>query len=149
MSTALTIRPATPDDDVDQLFDLLRQLAPDDDRPASEALVAAWRGLHAQPGRELLLAHLGPRLVGTLDTLAVPNLTHGARPFMLVENVVVDRAARRRGVAAALMRAAVDSARSTNCYKIQLVSHQRRVEAHRLYESAGFTPSATGFRRYL
>lgn len=149
MSAELTVRPATPDDDVDQVFDLLWQLAPADDRPAPEALATAWRDLHAQPGRELLLAHLGPRLVGTLDILIVPNLTHGARPFMLVENVVVDRATRRRGVAAALMRAAVDSARSANCYKIQLVSNLARVEAHRFYESAGFTPSATGFRRYL
>ncbi|MCZ7436152.1 hypothetical protein O7598_07100 [Micromonospora sp. WMMC241] len=78
MSTAPTIRPATPDDDVDQVFDLLWQLAPADDRPAREALAAAWRGLHARPGWELLLAHLGPRLVGTLDTLVVPNLTREA-----------------------------------------------------------------------
>lgn len=149
MSTALTVRPATPHDDVDRVFDLLWQLAPADDRPAPEALVAAWRGLHAQPGRTLLLAHLGPRLVGTLDTLVVPNLTHGARPFMLVENVVVDEAARRRGVAAALMRAAVDRAQAAGCYKVQLISNLTREEAHRFYESAGFTPSATGYRRYL
>ncbi|MEV0003000.1 GNAT family N-acetyltransferase [Micromonospora sp. NPDC050980] len=149
MPAELTIRAATPDDDVDQVFDLLWQLAPADDRPTPEALVAAWRDLHAQPGRELLLAHLGARPVGTLDTLVVANLTHGARPFMLVENVVVDRAARRRGVAGALMRAAVDRARSAGCYKIQLLSRRSRVEAHRFYESVGFTPSAAGYRRYL
>ncbi|WFE41640.1 GNAT family N-acetyltransferase [Micromonospora sp. WMMD998] len=149
MPAELTVRPATLDDDPDRIFDLLWQLAPSDDRPAPDALAGAWRDLHAQPGRTLLLAFLGPRLVGTVDTLVAPNLTHGARPFMLVENVVVDHAARRQGVAAALMRSAVDSARSANCYKIQLVSNHRRVEAHRFYESAGFTPSATGYRRYL
>ncbi|GAB3068625.1 hypothetical protein GCM10027186_22200 [Micromonospora schwarzwaldensis] len=62
MTGELTIRPATPDDDVDQVFDLLRQLAPDDGRPPPEALVGAWRALHAQPGRALSsIVELPPR----------------------------------------------------------------------------------------
>ncbi len=91
MSGDFVVRAAVPEDEPEQVFDVLGQLAPDDARPDATRLTAAWRDLHAQAGRRLLLAVAGETVVGTLDTLVVPNLTHGARPYMVVENVVVAR----------------------------------------------------------
>jgi ribosomal protein S18 acetylase RimI-like enzyme len=68
---------------------------------------------------------------------------------MLVENVVVAAAARRAGVGRELMRAALDLARRAGCYKVQLLSRADRAAAHAFYESAGFRPTAAGFRAYL
>ena len=124
-------------DDPELVFDVLWQLAPDDARPHADRLATAWRDLHAQAGRRLLLAVAGDTFVGTLDTVVVPNLTHGARPYMVVENVVVTSDWRRRGVARALMLAALDEATATGCYKVQLVSNAARTDAHRFYASLG------------
>jgi GNAT superfamily N-acetyltransferase len=143
------VRAAVPQDDPERVFDVLWQLAPADPRPDATRLAAAWRDLHAQAGRRLLLAVAGDIVVGTLDTLVAPNLTHDARPYMVVENVVVAPDWRRRGVARALMAAAVDDALAAGCYKVQLVSNAARAEAHTFYASVGFAQSALGYRRYL
>jgi GNAT superfamily N-acetyltransferase len=81
--------------------------------------------------------------------MVLSNLTRGARPFMLVENVVVTAARRRAGIGAALMDAAVTLARDSRCYKIQLLSRASRHGAHAFYESRGFRTSAQGYRLYL
>ncbi|WP_433358064.1 N-acetyltransferase family protein [Micromonospora saelicesensis] len=143
------VRAAVAQDDPELVFDVLWQLAPDDARPDTARLATAWRDLHAQAGRRLLLAAAGDTFVGTLDTLVAPNLTHGARPYMVVENVVVAPGWRRRGIARALMLAALDEATAAGCYKVQLVSNAARTDAHRFYASIGFAQSALGYRRYL
>ncbi|GLZ62617.1 GNAT family N-acetyltransferase [Micromonospora sp. NBRC 107095] len=149
MSGDVVVRVAVEQDDPERVFDVLWQLAPGDARPDSSRLASAWRDLHAQAGRRLLLAVAGDTFVGTLDTLVAPNLTHGARPYMMVENVVVAPGWRRRGVARALVLAALDDATAAGCYKVQLVSNAARTDAHQFYASVGFTQSALGYRRYL
>jgi GNAT superfamily N-acetyltransferase len=109
----------------------------------------AFRRTRADPRRMVLLALLDERAVGTLDVLVVDNITHRGSPWMGVENVVVEPAARRRGVGRALVMAAVDLAKGAGCYKVQLLSGEHRAEAHGLYRSLGFDAPVRGFRRYL
>jgi ribosomal protein S18 acetylase RimI-like enzyme len=140
------VRPAT-ETDLPALLALYAELHPSDRPPADPAEV--WRQIAAQQGRTILVAELAGAVVGTVDCVVLPNLTRGGRPFMLVENVVVASAARRGGVGAALMDAAVFLARAAGCYKVQLLSRMTRDASHRFYESCGFQPMAQGFRLYL
>lgn len=145
----VTVRRAN-EDDFDALCALLEILPRDgplpiDRRAASEV----YPRILEQPGRALLVAEVDGVVVGTTDVIVIANLSRGARPYALVENVVVAPGARRAGVGRALMSAAVEHARESRCYKVQLLSNERRVEAHALYESAGFEPNATGFRFYF
>lgn len=140
---------AAGDSDLPALLALYAELHPaDPPLPATEAS-RIWALIRAQPGREVLLARLGGTVAGTLDCTVLANLTRGGRPFMLIENVVVARACRRRGTGAALLAAAVTRARSAGCYKAQLLSRADRTGAHAFYEACGFTPAAQGYRRYL
>ncbi|MBM7774056.1 GNAT superfamily N-acetyltransferase [Actinokineospora baliensis] len=145
----MRIRVAGVEDDPERLFDLLWMLAPDDDRPDPARLSAAWNAAVTQAGRAVFLAEAGPDLVGTLDTIVVPNLTRGARPFMLIENVVVRTEYRRRGIASALLEAALARAAEQGCYKVQLLTNSKRADAHLFYEKHGFARSARGYRHYL
>ncbi len=149
IDTVVTIRTATGGDDPERLFDLLWVLAPDDDRPPPARLAAAWREIVAQAGRRVFLAERGPELIGAVDTVVVPNLTRGARPLMVVENVVVRQVDRRGGVGSALFDTALAWARERGCYKVQLLSNSRRDDAHRFYEGHGFEATAKGYRHYL
>lgn len=101
------------------------------------------------PARSLLVAEVGGRLAGTADLMVVANLTHGGRPWAIVENVVVSAAARGHGIGTVLMEHVVELARRAGCYKIQLLSRKQRVDAHRFYRRLGFDPAAEGFRRYF
>jgi len=144
----ITTRPAS-EVDVPALLALYAELHPDDPEPTTQAAVGAWRAIEAQAGRVVFLAESDGVAVGTIDCATLPNLTRGARSFMLVENVVVAAGYRRSGVGAALLAAAVALARHTHCYKIQLLSRAGREAAHAFYESLGFRAVAQGYRLYL
>lgn len=148
------VRPARPED-LGALRALLGELHADDawDDGAARAALGA---ILADPRRRLLLAFAedddtgGPAApAGTVDVVVVPNLTRGARPYAVIENVVVAERFRRRGIGRALMDAAVEHARASGCYKLQLISGGARGDAHRLYAAAGFGSDFHGYRRYL
>jgi GNAT superfamily N-acetyltransferase len=138
--------------DLDSLLGLYEQLTGPLDEPVPEPPPdprEAIAKIIADPARSLLIAELGGRLVGTVDVLIAPNLTHYAQPWALVENVVVADDARRRGAGRALMLRAIEIARETGCYKVNLISGNERTGAHDFYRSLGFQAIGQGFKTYL
>jgi GNAT superfamily N-acetyltransferase len=116
------------------------------DRAAAEPALAE---ILADPRRELTVAELDGRIVGTADLLIVPNLNHHGQPWAIVENVVVAEVARRKGVGRALMEHLITLARGAGCCKLQLLSGKHRAQAHALYRSVGLDAVAEGFKIYF
>lgn len=87
--------------------------------------------------------------MGTVTLVIVPNLTHNARPWAQIENMVVDESLRGSGAGRQLIAECVRLAREANCYKVQLQSAEGRESAHRFYAHLGFVDSSAGFRLYL
>lgn len=138
--------------DLGALLRLLAWLSDDTEAHSvrmSSASVRAWTRIEADPDRTLLIAERRGELIGTLDLLIVPNLTHAARSWAIVENVVVSPQHRRLGIGRALVEDALNRAQEAGCYKVQLLSRQDRAEAHTFYRALGFETCAQGFRRYL
>lgn len=141
--------------DLPALRALLAELHAADNAWDEAAARAALDAILADPRRALLLAlaggddTTGGEPAGTIDVVVVPNLTRGARPYALIENVVVAARFRRRGIGRALMDAAVAHARAEGCYKLQLISGGARGDAHRLYAATGFGTDFHGYRMYL
>lgn len=145
----LVVRSAAAED-LAELLELLSQLRDQEaPQPVTDELSATFVEILAERSRALLVACRDGAIVGTLDLLAVANLTRGGRPWAGIENVVVDAACRRQGVGRALLEVAGDVAREVGCTKLQLVSHDTRSAAHELYSRGGFTAPVRGYRRYL
>jgi GNAT superfamily N-acetyltransferase len=138
--------------DLDALLALYAALA-DGRTPPSPADAETSRpvldAIMRDPRRHLMVAVVDGAVIGTADVLIVPNLTHHARPWAVVENVVVSPSARRAGAGRALMTEIIDLVRAAGCYKLQLHSGKQRTEAHRFYEALGFRPVAEGFKLYF
>lgn len=95
----------------------------------------------ATPGLTVLVAEVAglPAVLAATCTVSVaPNLTRGARPYALVENVVTLASHRQQGLGRAVLEAAQDVAFSAGCYKVMLATGSRREETLRFYERAGF-----------
>lgn len=122
--------------------ELKRQASPDDYREV-------FARIGEQPGHELVVVEEGGEVSGTMVFLIVPNLSHKALPWALIENMVIDQKLRRGGTGKLLIDYALKRAREAGCYKIQLLSSNPRKEAHAFYRSMGFKASARGFRLYL
>jgi len=143
----LTIRRACAGDRY-ALLGLYRQLLPSDEpSPADAELDAVWQEILARPGVLVFVGESQGVVVATCTLVVVPNLTRGARPYSLIENVVVHSDHRRRGYGDALMRHAISSAWSAECYKVMLLTG--RDQTHDFYEGVGLERGVkTGFVVY-
>jgi ribosomal protein S18 acetylase RimI-like enzyme len=102
----------------------------------------------AAPHNTVLLARdpsAGGQIVGTL-TLVIFRIPTAMRAW--IEDVVVDGAARGRGVGEALTLAAVKLAKERGARTVDLTSRRSRQAAHRLYEKAGFHVRDTSVYRF-
>jgi ribosomal protein S18 acetylase RimI-like enzyme len=80
------------------------------------------------------------RIVGAL-TLSVYRVPTGIRS--IIEDVIVDNAARGQGIGEALMRRAIELARKKGAQNISLTSNPMREAANRLYLRVGFKKRET------
>ena len=138
MNDKLLIREVR-DDDIPGLMELYRQLHPNDPLPTGPTLDDASRRIRNQPGMQILVAQFEAELVATCTLAVIPNLTRSCRPYALIENVVTHESYRRRGVGAAVVQAAIDTAWRRNCYKVMLLTGQKDDGTRRFYESCGLS----------
>jgi len=110
--------------------------------------LAALREIVASPSNTVLLAYdvASGKIVGTL-TLVVSRIPTAIRAW--IEDVVVDAAARGRGVGEALTREALRLAAERGAASVELTSRPAREAANRLYERAGFVRRETNVYRYV
>ena len=136
--------------DLAELLRLYRQLetggissdAGDEDADLSKAIAQVWEHVQGKKEYAYFVAEEAGTLAGSCNITIVPNLTRGGRPFGVIENVITDASFRRRGVGRTLIEMAVEYAKDSNCYKVQLLSGSARTDAHRFYESLGFSGSS-------
>lgn len=127
--------------DVEQFNRLVSQLS-SSAAPLDETSLAA---VVTHPACDVLVARDGGALVGSLTLVTFPIPT-GVRAW--IEDVVVDEAARGRGVGGALNRFALDRARALGAKTVDLTSRPSREAANRLYQSLGFVARETNVYRY-
>lgn len=142
----LVIRPAGAADlaALVPLFDGYRQFY---EQPSDPALA---RGFLAERldrrDTVLILAELDGRAVGFTHLFPIFSSTRCARLWLL-NDLFVAPAARKYGVARALLRAAESHARATGACGLELATAHTNTPAQRLYESLGWQLDTT-FRHY-
>ncbi len=128
-----------------------------------DALVGAFARLHPQlssspppdaaalgrivghPANTVLIARAGAgEILGAMILVLFP-LASGLRAW--IEDVVVDEAARGRGIGAALNRQAIEIARQAGARTVDLTSRPDREAANRLYARLGFNQRNTNVYR--
>ena len=146
MSAASTTDPVVRElgrDDLDALLEAYRDLHPDDEPlPPKAELEALWKGICDDSRLLYMGAFEGARLVATCTAAIVPNLTRGARPYAVIENVWTHPARRRHGLGSAVLSELLDRCWATGCYKAMLLSGSHRDAAHEFYEHNGFDKRA-------
>ena len=125
-----------------ELVDLLRlyeQLHESDlPHPASETIQRVWTLIQKSQEHLYFGAYVDDVLVATCTLSVIPNLTRGCHPYGVIENVVTDRAFRRRGIGKAILQYALSEAWKRECYKVMLLTGRLNESTFRFYESAGF-----------
>jgi GNAT superfamily N-acetyltransferase len=98
---------------------------------------------------DVLVAVVDDDVVGVCQVMVFPHFQHTGGWCAELESVHVRRDVRGQGVGAKLLAAAEELARREGCYRIQLTSHETRLDAHRFYKREGFAPTSQGFKKLL
>ncbi len=98
------------------------------------------------PASVLLIAEEDGMIYGSL-TLALFRIPTAMRAW--IEDVVVDDAARGKGVGRLLNEVALERAREAGAATVDLTSRPSREAANRLYQRIGFEQRSTNVYRYL
>ena len=129
----------------DALVSVMARLVPQLSRSNSPPDAATLEAIVGSEASALLLAlDEEGAVVGSL-TLALFRIPTGLRAW--IEDVVVDEAARGRGVGEALNREAIGRARAEGATTVDLTSRPSREAANRLYRRLGFEERATNVYR--
>lgn len=106
---------------------------------------AALERIVGHPANTVLIARdSADAMVGVMILVLFP-LASGLRAW--IEDVVVDEAARGRGIGAALNRHAIEIARQAGARTVDLTSRPDREAANRLYARLGFNQRNTNVYR--
>ncbi len=102
------------------------------------------------PNHIVLGAKIDGKLVGSLLAVMCEMLFGQCKTFMVVEDVVVDIAHRRKGVGNALMQFIENYAIKSNCSYVMLITDEDRVGSQAFYKSLGYkTDEYCAFKKKL
>ena len=129
----------------DEVVQACRRLLPQLSGSAAPVGVEELERVVGHQGTTLFVARAEGDIVGMLTLVTFP-LATGLRAR--IEDVVVDEAARGRGVATALTMAALGQAWRQGARNVDLTSRPSRVAANRLYQRLGFQLREANVYRY-
>jgi GNAT superfamily N-acetyltransferase len=135
------IRSATRDD-FEAISRLYAELNVDDPPVVGPSHTAVFEQILERDGLDILLLELDGEVLGATYLNLIPNLSRGARPYAVIENVVI--AAHRRGekLGRRLMDATLDRAWAAGCYKAMLQTGSKTPSTHAFYRACGFADDA-------
>ena len=136
--------------DFDGLMRLYTQLHGDQIPEKTPEVSALWNNILADKNHHIIVAEEDGQIASSCVCVIVPNLTHGQRPYALVENVVTDEKHRKKGLATACLDYARALAEQENCYKIMLLTGSKEEATLNFYRKAGYNSTdKTAFIQWL
>ena len=138
---AIEVCTEVTDEVVEAFAGLIPQLSSSSPPPSRDEL----QELVESPATTLLLARDEGVILGSL-TLVVFRIPTGVRAW--IEDVVVDDAARGKGVGAALNEHALETAARSGARTVDLTSRPSREATNRLYQRLGFQARDTNVYRF-
>lgn len=144
MEKDLVIREAKKEDSK-QIIDLFAQLSFE---TTEENLINFFENKSEIIKSSLFVAELNKEVLGVID-FSVVDYFYYQKPILCVRAIVIDQRYRSLGIGNKLMGFAEDTARVKNCHYIELVSGQKRKDAHRFYSNLGFIQDTHYYFRKL
>jgi len=128
--------------DLPALLALYRQLNTDDPILDADRAAAVYEEIASHPGVTLFVLERHGKLVASTYLNVMPNLSRAARPYAVIENVVVEDGLRGIGLGKRIMADTLQAAWDAGCYKVMLLTSSRRPSTHAFYRACGFDPDA-------
>ncbi len=97
----------------------------------------------------ILVCENNGNIVGSVMGIVCRELYGECRPFLVIENMIVDRKYRQQGVGTRLLEYLEERAKERGCTQMILVTEKNRIDACGFYENFGFSTNTTGYKKRL
>lgn len=124
--------------DFDGLMTLYMQLHDNPFPDKSDRVMSVWNNILNDSNHHIIVAEEDGKIVSSCVCVIIPNLTRGQRPYAFIENVITDKAYRKKGLATACLDYAREIAVRENCYKMMLLTGSKEESTLNFYERAGY-----------
>ena len=112
----------------------------------NDLLQKLWDDIYNDSSLYYLVIEDNDEVVSSSTLTIIKNLTRGAKPYGLIENVVTHPQYRKKGYGTSILNKAIEIAKENNCYKVMLLTSSKKEETLTFYEKAGFKKDIkTGF----
>lgn len=113
-------------------------------------LAELWNQILQDQNHHIIVAEEDGTIVSSCVCVIIPNLTHNQRPYALIENVITDKAYRKKGFATKCLDYAKKIAIQKKCYKMMLLTGSRRDATLQFYRNAGYnSEDKTAFIQWI
>ncbi|AFM41067.1 acetyltransferase [Desulfosporosinus acidiphilus SJ4] len=135
-------------EDIPQLARLYKQFW--NEESSVEAMHKQFNKLQKNRSHILVSAIQNKALIGSVMGVICEELYGDCKPFLVLENMIVDKTYRNQGVGKALVSELEKIATKRNCTQVILVTESNRIDACKFYESAGYSSQThKGFKKKL
>ena len=132
-------------EDIEELIELYKKLAPFENSVVES--IEIYKEMLKDEQYLILTAKDEGKVIGSVLGICCKSTATGGRPFLVIEDVIVDENVRGKGIGRKLIGAIELFGKEKHCAYGILVSSGFRKEAHNFYESLGFTEDVRGFRK--
>lgn len=132
-------------EDIEELLELYKKLAPFEN--LVEESIEIYKQMFKDDQYLILTAKDEGKVIGSVLGICCKSIATGGRPFLVIEDVIVDENVRGKGIGSKLIGSIEEFGKRNNCAYGILVSSGFRKDAHKFYESLGFTEDVRGFRK--
>ncbi|MEL7656197.1 MAG: GNAT family N-acetyltransferase [Bacillota bacterium] len=134
-------------EDIPQLAQLYKQFWGEDS--SIDTMYIQFKKFQGNGSHILLSAVEDNQLVGSVMGVICEELYGDCKSFLVLENMIVDKEHRNRGIGRALI-SELERRAAEKCNQIILVTEANRIDACSFYESVGYRPEAyKGFKKKL
>lgn len=117
--------------------------------PLAQGYVDAFNAIDADPNQLLAVAVDGGEVIGTLQITFLAGLSRKGAWRGQIEAVRITGHRRAGGIGRLMFEWAIEQCRARGCSLVQLTTDKGRADAHRFYDSLGFTGSHIGYKKAL
>ena len=133
--------------DMKRLSDLYRQFW--DEQSDVQKMEKQFDIIQRENSHLLLGAEEEGILIGSVMGVICKELYGECRPFLVIENMIVEKGGRRKGIGRALLSELEKMARDRGCTQMILVTEIERRDACQFYESFGFQKNNKGYKKKI
>ncbi|AUB56538.1 GNAT family N-acetyltransferase [Methanobacterium subterraneum] len=125
--------------ELEQLLSLYEYLIPEDPKlEIDSTLKKHWDDILSDPSLFYVVVEEDGKLVSSCNITIIKNLTREAKPYGLIENVIIHPDYRNKGYGTLVLEKALEIAGNMNCYKVMLMTSRKDEKTFHFYEKSGF-----------